>query len=1069
MSKYCSFPKYSCFKLYKKPINPGVSLWVLCLTLVVNILASGLNTSAFAQKKNIPQSPVYLAKDGKLAYTPDPLGNRIPDFSFCGYRAGEFPIPDAEIKVIVPPRNGDATHAIQSALDYVSGLKPGKNGLRGAVLLQKGTYEVIGALHIRASGVVLRGSGTGPQGTLLIGSGTARETLISISGRDNRIRQKEVRIQDNYVPVNAVSFKVADPSTFKAGDQVTVRRPSTKEWIDTIKNAHFGGGITSLGWKEGQRDLFWDRTIVAVKGNVVTLDVPLTTALDTKFGGGYLSVYSWQGRISDVGVENMELASAYDSNNPKDEAHRWMAITVENVKDAWIRQLNFKYFAGSAVEILATARRVTVEDCVSRNPVSEIGGQRRNTFVTTGQQTLFQRIYSEYGYHDFSVGFCAAGPNAFVECKAYMPYSFSGTTDSWASGVLFDIVNIDGQAALSFMNRGQDGMGSGWTAANSVFWQCSASRVDCYQPPTAQNWAFGTWAQFAGDGYWDNSNEQIKPRSLYYAQLQDRLGRDLSARTFLMPVPGEASSSPAVAVAAELTKKSVNPAFTLEDLIGQAKQRQPIPQDSKGIKSIDDIGLTKIAKKTSAEKLTISNGWLTRGNVVIAGGRQDVQWWTGSARPFGLKGARAHITRFVPGQSGTGLTDDLNEVTDSMKAKNVAAIDHNYALWYERRRDDHERIRRIDGDVWPPFYELPFARSGQGTAYDGLSKYDLTKYNKWYWSRLKEFADLADQKGLLLLHQNYFQHNIIEAGAHYADFPWRTANNINETGFPEPVPYAGDKRIFMAEQFYDVSNPVRRKIHEAYIRQCLNNFKDNSGVIQFIGAEFTGPLHFVRFWIDTIKAWEKENGKNALVALSVTKDVQDAILADPERAAVVDIIDIRYWHYQADGKAYAPEGGQNLAPRQQARLYKPKKTSFEQVYRAVKEYKIQFPSKAVLYSADNYDHMGWATLMAGGSLATLPGFADPEFLKAVQAMAPTDLPDRPAGQYVLAGASNGYVVYLPGSQSVKIDLAKGGYTVRTINPADGKFEKQQQKLKGGNTFSYTNQSATDRVVWISKN
>lgn len=78
-----------------------------------------------------------------------------------------------------------------------------------------------------------------------------------------------------------------------------------------------------------------------------------------------------------------------------------------------------------------------------------------------------------------------------------------------------------------------------------------------------------------------------------------------------------------------------------------------------------------------------------------------------------------------------------------------------------------------------------------------MSKYDLTKYNKFYWSRLKQFADLADQNGLVLVHQNYFQHNIIEAGAHYADFPWRTANNINNTGFVEPVNYAGDKRIFL--------------------------------------------------------------------------------------------------------------------------------------------------------------------------------------------------------------------------------------------------------------------------------
>ena len=87
--------------------------------------------------------------------------------------------------------------------------------------------------------------------------------------------------------------------------------------------------------------------------------------------------------------------------------------------------------------------------------------------------------------------------------------------------------------------------------------------------------------------------------------------------------------------------------------------------------------------------------------------------------------------------------------------------------------------------------------------------------------------------------------------------PWRSANNVNQTGFPEPPPYAGDKRIFQAELFYDVTHPVRRKLHEAYIRQCLDNFTNNANVIQFTSAEFTGPLHFMEFWLDTVAAWER--------------------------------------------------------------------------------------------------------------------------------------------------------------------------------------------------------------------
>jgi len=241
---------------------------------------------------------------------------------------------------------------------------------------------------------------------------------------------------------------------------------------------------------------------------------------------------------------------------------------------------------------------------------------------------------------------------------------------------------------------------------------------------------------------------------------------------------------------------------------------------------------------------------------------------------------------------------------------------------------------------------------------------------------------------LLLVHQDYFQHNIIEAGAHYADFPWRTANNINNTGFVEPVNYAGDKRIFYAEQFYDITNPVRKELHKKYIRQCLDNFKDNNSVIQLIGEEFTGPVHFVKFWLDVIREWEKETGRHPIIGLSVTKDVQDSILNMPSYASLVDLIDIRYWHYQADGSAYAPQGGQSLAPRQHARLLKPRKTSFEQVYRAVKEYKERFPLKAVVYSGDSYPEFGMAAFMAGGSLPVLPPDIDKDILKAAAGMKP---------------------------------------------------------------------------------
>ncbi len=968
-----------------------------------------------AQKAVKPVPPLSFDK-GRLVYTPDSLNNRIPDFSYCGYMASEKAIPSLPVKVVVPVVKGDATLRIQSALDYVASLPADVNGFRGAVLLQKGTYEVFGQLRITASSVVLRGSGI--NATTIIGAGTGRLALVKIVGRNDVPKDLYGnKIMDAYVPVNAMSFHVDSSIAFKQhSDKIIIRRPSTANWIKATGTDIFGGGISALGWKPGERDLFFDRTITKIEGNTIYIDAPITTALDTTYGGGTFYFYNSAGRISNSGVESIKMVSAFDKTNIKDEDHRWNAINVEAAEDCWIRQISFENFAGSAVSVLETSKRITVEDCISQNPVSEIGGQRRYTFLTTGQQTLFQRCYAQSGYHDFAVGYCAPGPNAFIQCESVLPYSFSGAIDSWASGVLFDVVNVDGNA-LRFGNRGQDANGAGWAAANSVFWNCSAAKIDCYQPPTAQNWAFGSWAQFSGDGYWGESNNTITPRSLFYQQLKERLNKDVDAQAQLLFVPTEASSSPSVETALALTKEASKSRMQLKEWIEIAGTRNPIPVSfsiaevlpqndlERLIKNIESRNSLSVSKKVGS--VSVKNGWLVFDNVVLTGKRTNVQWWSGGLQPGDIQQAKPHLTRFVPGRAGKGLTDNIDEVVNDMKATGTVALEHNYGLWYDRRRDDHERIRRMDGEVWPPFYELPFARSGIGTAWDGLSKYDLTKYNKFYWSRLKQFADLADRNGLVLVHQNYFQHNIIEAGAHYADFPWRTANNINNTGFVEPVNYAGDKRIFYAEQFYDISNPVRKELHKKYIRQCLNNFKDNNGVIQFISEEYTGPLHFVKFWLDVIRDWERETGKKPLIGLSVTKDVQDSILAMPAYASLIDIIDIRYWHYQADGTTYEPKGGLNLAPRQHARLLKPKKTSFEQVYRAVKEYKEKFPGKVVMYSGDSYPEFGIAAFMAGGSMAQLPIDTDADVLKTAVTMKPVKSPV--SNEYILSNGKKSVI------------------------------------------------------------
>ena len=1011
---------------------------------------------------------IVKSKEGKLSFTTDSQGNQIPDFSYAGYMASEKAIPNVENKIFVPKQDEDATQKIQAAIDYVGALKPDKSGFRGAVLLDKGIFKISGTLYIKKSGVVLRGSGNTENGTILLGTGLEREALIRVLGVDDKKLGETFEFNTAYTPLGTQKIQLKNASKLKPSDEIIISKALTDNWIKELKMDDFGAETGWIGWKKNDWDITWNRVVTKINGNEVTLNAPLTMALDDVYGTAKVTVYTCSGRIEHIGVENILMKSTYNPSNPKDEEHRWQGISIENTKNAWVKQVNFKHFAGGAVAALKSAQQITVEDCIATEPISEIGGFRRHTFYTEGQQTLFQRCYSEYGYHDFAVGgFGTTGPNVFIQCESYLPFNNSGAIGSWATGILFDVSYVNGHA-LSYNNREQNGRGAGWTAANSVIWETSASKIENYSPPTAQNWAFGTWGGImAGDGHWKDVNGHISPRSLFYAQLGNRFEK-LPVNPHIYDLGSEPSSSPTVEVAMELTKNSVAPQQSLVEFIAEVSKLNPINTNASGLKNTNDLKINATLAENKSKVIT-KNGWLIFEDKLIAGNRLSVPWWRGSLRDSDVSKASPSVTRFVPGRIGNGLTDNISEVVDYLDSKNMIALEHNYGLWYERRMDDHERVRRFDADVWPPFYEQPFARSGQDLAWDQLSKYDLTKFNDWYWNRLAEFADLAEAKGQLLVNQQYFQHNIIEAGAHWSSSPWRSANNINSTGFPEPPPYAGDKRIFMAEQFYDITNPTRRKLHQGFIRKSFENFQDNSNVIQLTSAEYTGPLHFMEFWLDEAQKWKTETGKKAIIGLSATKDVQDAILNDANRAKTVDAIDIRYWYYKEDGSAYAPEGGVNLAPRQHARKLKTGKETDDQVYRAVREYREKYPEKVILYSTDGSSRFGWAVLMAGGSLPNIPKIELPTFYSALSEMKLVKANQFSDVVWKLENKGKAYLFYAKNSQDISIDLAsdKGDFEVYSINATTGSVSKNAN-ISGGKTVVIPASEVKEKVLFIVK-
>jgi hypothetical protein len=988
------------------------------------------------------------------------------DYSYCGYHRSEMPIPSAKVVVYVQPSGNDDAAQLQAAIDYVSQQKADKlTGLRGAVLLGEGTFSLSEPLRIRTSGVVLRGSGR--EKTILRKMGYDRGALIYIEGshevvvkdtfdvNDTKAGSITLNIQRSTLNDNTPIVNNVQRSTFSV-QRIMIWRPSTQEWIDHLGCASFGGGkrMGYWAWHPGDIDLRWNRQILAIQGNEVMLDAPITCDIDSRFGGAKAIIYEQSGLISECGIENLSLESDYDRARPLDEDHCWDGVYMADAENCWVRMVYFRHFAGSAVVVQKSAQQITVEDCQSLDPISEIGGFRRRTFLTFGEMVLFQRCYSEHGINDFAVGHTAPGPNAFVQCESFESFGPSGAISSWAPGILFDIVNIDGND-LVFKNWELEKFGAGWSAANSTLWQSTASGLFCYSPDSLnKNYSIGCWGQIQGNGEYSDMNEHVRPYSLYASQLEKRLGRDVSAQCRVLERNTNASSSPTIEEAIQLAEEALQPRTTMQMWIDSAVFTGDISQGK-----LKPFVYQEVPSRVyQSNRYEIVNGWLTKNNSVLVGGKHQTPWWNGRTTDAAMAKAKYALTRFVPGQETTGGTDRIDSVISQMQRDHTLLFSQNYGLWTDRRRDDHERIRRKNGDAWAPFYEQPFARTGTlniqhstlnddtsnannvqrstfnvqcNLAWDGMTKYDLTTLNKWYFWRLQQFAKKSESIGLLLKNQHYFQHNILEAGAHWVDCPWRTANNVNNTPFLEPVNFTGDKRIFTATLFYDIENPVLRELHRQYIRQSLDAFKGQPNVIHSIGEEFTGPLHFVQFWLDVIAEWEQENG-SVLVDLAVNKDVQDAILADSVRSKIVDIIDIEQWFYHNKGE-YAPPGGVNMAQRQYMRKIRTGSARFEDVYRAVSEYRQQYPDKAVIYSAQKAPELCWAALMAGGSCAAIP-VTDKAFLAELSQMVP-----RPSfvDDFYMLSSDNGYLFYRASEGSYNIDLGQGKYTMYSIDEKTG--------------------------------
>jgi hypothetical protein len=321
---------------------------------------------------------VYPGPNGKLVYKTLPTGDKIMDFSHAGYMGGGVALPTMAVQKTVEPSGGaDDTARIQEALDAVAVL-PRKDGFRGAVLLAPGVYPCSGTLAIGADGVVLRGSAS---------EGNQRSTIklvgkphngITVIGKDSGRKPAEgakTRVADAYLPSGSTSFNVVNATGFAPGDTVSVRKSVTPEWVKFMGMDDLVRDGKKQTWLAVGRVLATERTVQAVDGNRITLDVPLADSYDAKFTGpqGTAVVKIQPNWLTQVGIENLHIECPSQAI-PHTQPH-FSALRITG-QDCWARDI---VCDETMTSISVHGRRITLQQVFVADPGGSWrshGGQR---------------------------------------------------------------------------------------------------------------------------------------------------------------------------------------------------------------------------------------------------------------------------------------------------------------------------------------------------------------------------------------------------------------------------------------------------------------------------------------------------------------------------------------------------------------------------------------------------------------------------------------------------------------------------------------------------------------------
>lgn len=490
------------------------------------LLLTGAGNSAQSQ-----QNSALWGSNGELW---DSLG-RLPDYSYAGYHSGEVDIPAVAVATnvsdfgAIPNDDRDDSAAIQAAIDATT---------NGAVLVPPGSYRLESPITIRKSGVVIRGSGDGPGGTIFY----VPENATERAGGNHDMRfswgsagfivlfQGNSPTGSTNIESNAArgdrTIRLSDASDFQAGGQIVIKMQDDSLYGSLFRHLH---NNRLSGWSEGSGDSWcgasdsWPFTIEAISGNDVTLKEPLPFEIRSEW-----SPTVQRGRaITETGIENLRVRFRYAEPVKHLTERGFNAIRFERVRDSWVRNVTLEDIDNG----------ITVGKQSSRNSLVDVKVEgRRGHHATTISGGSSYNIISDIELvvdddddewiHAFTIDHGAQG-NVVQEAQSNKILRLDLHRDSPFENLYTEILSKS-----NFKSGGNKCAGP-HTGARLTLWNAAdlfegldddlLKGIDSQVNVIARTDRAGVESE---DGLWVENIENVQPKNLYKAQLARRLGND---------------------------------------------------------------------------------------------------------------------------------------------------------------------------------------------------------------------------------------------------------------------------------------------------------------------------------------------------------------------------------------------------------------------------------------------------------------------------------------------------------------------------------------------------------------